>query len=271
MFLVPYLLFSPSSGSSFLFNLPFSPLFPVSPSPLILTLPLSSRFFDLFHPFSLLGLILILYSSAFCCFPLHTLLYLLHHSPLLFNSPTLPLAPCFSSCLRLRTPTSHMAYWFSRTSHKHCPCMAYKSATGRISDAHVHVEEKKKEQALGPCRELWDNARLMMRERERKGKDRGKERACRWQKRASRSRERESGIHTHILINPRAASPAYLWEFFPSCRNSPRWFQRKHRSAGLMTFQHPGRHKALMRLRRRQVRTNNQEIRAAIFHLRLWL
>lgn len=110
MFLVPYLLFSPSSGSSFLFNLPFSPLFP---------LPLSSRFFDLFHPLSLLGLTFILYSSAFCCFPLHTLLYLLHHSPLLFNSPTLPLAPCFSSCLRLRTPTSHMAYWFSRTSHKH--------------------------------------------------------------------------------------------------------------------------------------------------------
>lgn len=162
MFLVPYLLFSPSSGSSFLFNLTFSP-FSLHPSLLSYSLYLSPPVSSICSILSLLGLTLILYSSAFFRFPLHTLLYLLHHTPLLFSSPTLSLACCFSPCLG--TPTSHMAYWFSRTSHKHT---AHAWPTNLQQGGFwMHTCMGKKERALGPCSELWDNARLMMREREK--------------------------------------------------------------------------------------------------------
>lgn len=97
----------------------FFALIPLSPSFPCLSLSSHTHFTSLlvFAP-SLPGPTLILYSTAFCRFPLHTLLYLLHHTPPSLH-PLCSLAPplsstlfacSFSSCLCLRTTTSHMAY-----------------------------------------------------------------------------------------------------------------------------------------------------------------
>lgn len=82
MFNISYLPFFPLlvslhlSISLFRFNSTFS-LFSLSLS----LLSYSLYFSPLVSAPSLAGPTLILYSTAFCCFPLHTLLYLLHHTP----------------------------------------------------------------------------------------------------------------------------------------------------------------------------------------------
>lgn len=82
MFNISYLPFFPLlvslylSFSLFRFNSTFS-LFSLSLS----LLSYSLYFSPLVSAPSLAGPTLILYSTAFCCFPLHTLLYLLHHTP----------------------------------------------------------------------------------------------------------------------------------------------------------------------------------------------
>lgn len=122
MFHISHLPFSRSSVSLQLSSLFFFNLFLLSPSFPCVSLSPHAHFtclllFLLLAPFpSLLVPSLILYSPSFSFFSLHTLLYLLHHTPpciLGSSPPQLPstlLACSFSSCFCLGTPTSHMAY-----------------------------------------------------------------------------------------------------------------------------------------------------------------
>lgn len=163
-----HLLFSPSSRSPFLFNLTFSPS-SLPPILLSYSLHLSPPLSSICSILALLGTTLILYSSAFCCFSLHTLLYLLHHTLLLFSSPTVSLACFFSPCLCLGTSNSHMAYWFSWASHKHTA----HSQAANVQRMHTCMGGKKRVWpacTLSGCVANGDNARLMGgREKERMG------------------------------------------------------------------------------------------------------
>lgn len=87
--------------------------------------------------------------------------------------------------------------------------MAHKSATGRISDAHVHGKKEHGQHARSRVVQRIVRQCQINDGRERKRKD-GRKSVPVDGRRELRGAVSQNQIHTHILINPLAASLVYL-------------------------------------------------------------
>lgn len=143
------------------------------------------------------------------------------------------------------------------------PCMAHKSATGRISDAYVHGKIECGQHARSQAVQRIERQCQINDGRERKGKD-GRKSVPVDGRRELRGAVRERVKFTHIFSLTLAQPWWRTCENFSILQKFRVLIPEKTQMCWLDDL--PASRQTQ---RQHQLRINNQEIRAAIFHLRL--